>query len=107
MLIAWSDDKAQMTEDSSSNRSQSLADCFVVPTFCELLPDIYRLFVIYSETSAAAPQFVHPDIDAPRFLGLGALLRLLRDASLLDNEVRKLIEQLAQARRISNVTARF
>ena len=89
MLIAWSDDKAQTTEDVPSSSSQSAADCFIVPTFCELLPDIYRLFVIYSEASAAAPQFVHPDVDAPRFLGLGALLRLLRDASILDNEVRR------------------
>ncbi len=32
---------------------------------------------------------MHPDADPPRYLGLGALLRLLRDASILDNEVRE------------------
>jgi hypothetical protein len=89
ILITWSDDKALTPDDAAMGGSQSPSDCFIVPTFCELLPDIYRLFTLYCDSSDAVAESVHPDVDPPRALGLGALLRLLRDASVLDNEVRR------------------
>jgi hypothetical protein len=73
--------------DDAVASSQGPADCFTVPTFCELFLDIYRLFNFYSAASDAVPDSLHPDTDEPRLLGLGALLRLLRDANVLDNEV--------------------
>jgi hypothetical protein len=89
VLISWSDEKVQAADDAAIGRTHDPYDCFIVPTFCELLPDIYRLFVSYADSSEAALDFVHPDVDAPHFLSLGAFLRLLRDASILDNEVRR------------------